>query len=818
MTKTVIIFYIFSFLTVKMFAQDTLLCKNKIFHFDTLIENATNPAEIQRYIDSSKYWFNFGKNKFSLNDTRLLKAKIYEQEGVKLLYDGHFVQAANKFTDALSWYKRINYEAGIASSYGNIGYAYSELGNYPLALEYYLKSIKISKKNSDAEKMAIQYNNMGEVYREIGRFDEAITYYKKSLQIYSVKRDTNSLAYLYNNLASVYKKQGRYKQALDNYNKALEIMQHYNDDRSSAVILSNIGAVYQDWKRNDLALNFFMQALAYDKKSGNKIGEAIRYNNLASAYSALNKTDSAIFYYNEAEKIFNYFNLQKYVATIKTNKAGLLINNSKYKQAIEILKESAEIFNNLKDKSNLARNYYKIAVAYEKTGNFNLFQNYLDKSIEIAKTVKLLPVLSDAYYLYAGEFAKKGLYMPAYLNLQKYLVIKDSLFSNENQKQINSFQVKYNTIAQENKIKLLENENKIKTLLTKKQEAEIRQQQIITWIVVLGLFGFVVFLVLLLKQYKAKKLAHDILMRQNNEIKRQKEELMIQRDIVIEQRDLISEQTKYLTDSIKYAEHIQQAVLPSKEQISALFKDYFLIYKPLDIISGDFYWVKQYNFQGNDYKIIVVADSTGHGVPGAFMSMLGLSSLNDIFNDFLKENTPAYILNTLREKVIFALNQYGKVGEAKDGMDVSVVIIDEKNKQLHFGGANHNLLLLSKREQITETFLPFKNAHSIHLYKFRGNKMPVGISSRVSQSFTDVSIPYEKGDIIYLKTDGYTDQFGGEKEKKFKNTRFYQLILNIQSSDINIHKKTIEQELENWMNTDKKYQQIDDILVFATKL
>jgi len=811
-------FILYVFFANSFFAQDTLLCKNKILYFDSLIDNETNIETIEKLLDSSKFYFNKAQDKFSRKDSKLLHAKIHEGEGVALLYKGKFVEAANKFTDALSLYKRINSQEGIASCYGNIGYAYSELGNYPLALEYYLKALDISKRKALVNKIAIQYNNIGEVYREIGRFDEAAKFYKKSLKIYQVKKDTNSLAYIYNNMASVYKRQGKYKQAPFSYNKALEIMQIYKDWRSSAIILSNIGAVYKDWNRQNLALDFFKQALNYDEKTGNIIGKAIRYNNIASVFSEIKMTDSAFFYYNKAEEIFNHFNLKKYEATIKTNKAGLLINSGKFDDAIKLLQQSANIFTEINDKNNLARTYLTISKAYKLANKFSSFQNNIEKSIKLAKEIKSLPILSEAYKLYANEYALKGIYMPAYKFLNQYIDIKDSIFSLENQKQINSFQVKYNTIAQENKIKLLENENKIKTLLTKKQEAELRQQRIITLVFIIGFIAFIVFLLLLWRQYKAKKIAHDILFRQNNEIKRQKEEIMIQRDIVIEQRDLITEQKQYLTDSIKYARHIQQAVLPSIEQISSIANEFLLIYKPLDIVSGDFYWVKSYNFNNHNYKVIVVADSTGHGVPGAFMSMLGLSSLNDIFNDALKENTPAYILNKMREKVISALNQYGKSGEAKDGMDMSIVIIDEQNKTLHFAGANHNLLILSKTEKIAESFIPFKSIKNTHLYKFRGNKMPVGISSKLHESFTNIKIPYSTGDIIYMKTDGYTDQFGGANGKKFKNTKFYQMLININSSDLKLHKKIIEEELDSWMTKEKIYTQIDDILVMAVKL
>ncbi len=816
--KQILLFFAL-FVTLYANAQDDIFYKNKVLHFDSLLKDQTNTDTIVKYIDSSKYWLNKGQTLLSNKDVNLLKAKILEWEGIVHLYKGKYVKASNTFTDALSLYRHINNKEGIASCYGNIGYAYSELNNYPLAIEYYLKALKLSKEISKPDMIATQYNNMGEIYRIIGRYDEAINLYKKCIKIYDVKKDTLSLAYIYNNLATVYKKQGKYNSALTYYNKALSIMQIKNDNRSIATILSNIGVVYQEWDRHKLSLDFFKKALKYDEKSNNIIGKAIRYNNIASSFEKLNMLDSALRYYDISYNIFSKYNLHNYAATIKTNKANLYIQNNNYSKAIKLLEESADIFKEIKNNSNLIKTYYKLAYTYYKQKKYSQVKTYLDKCISQAKEINNLSTLSDAYKLYADMYALQNNYANAYKYLLQFIDIKDSIFSNDNMKQINSFQVKYNTIAQENKIKLLENENKIKTLKTKKQEVEIQKQKIITYITIFGFVIIGIFLILILRQYKAKKRSHDILKRKNNEIKRQAEEIAIQRDLVIEQKDLITEQTKYLTDSINYARHIQQAVLPSKEQITELFKNHFIIYKPLDIISGDFYWVRSYEYNNKKYKAIVVADSTGHGVPGAFMSMLGLTSINDIFTDMLKENTPAYVLNNLRIKVISALNQYGKIGEAKDGMDVSIAIICEEDKTLQFSGANHDLLLLTKNEKNIYSNNIVRQKDGRYLYRFKGDRMPVGISNRLKNSFTSITINYSEGDIIYMKTDGYTDQFGGPNSKKFKSKKLYDLLIDISSDNIEQHKIILETELNKWMNYSNSHKnQIDDILFVGIKL
>jgi serine phosphatase RsbU (regulator of sigma subunit)/streptogramin lyase len=286
------------------------------------------------------------------------------------------------------------------------------------------------------------------------------------------------------------------------------------------------------------------------------------------------------------------------------------------------------------------------------------------------------------------------------------------------------------------------------------------------------------------------------------EIREQKEEVESQRDEIEAQKDEIQQQKEAITDSIEYAKRIQTATLPPDEELRYHFPKHFILYKPLDIVSGDFYWLTQ----KKEKIIIAVADCTGHGVPGAFMSMLGSAFLNEIVNNIKNTLQANLILNELREKVIFSLRQTGAVDEARDGMDISLVILDRDNMALQYAGA-HNPLYHLRNGKLTE---------------IKADMMPIGISSEAAKSFSNHEIGLRKDDLLYLFSDGYTDQLGGERRKRFTTSRFKQKLLEIQDRIMFDQRAILEQTLDEWMGLngayENKYEQIDDILVMGIRI
>ena len=283
-------------------------------------------------------------------------------------------------------------------------------------------------------------------------------------------------------------------------------------------------------------------------------------------------------------------------------------------------------------------------------------------------------------------------------------------------------------------------------------------------------------------------------------------EVVMQKDEIARQRDVVTYQKKEITDSIHYAERIQRAVLPDDNILKKQFSDYFVLFRPKDIVSGDFYWMSY----KNDHVVFTAADCTGHGVPGAFMSMLGVSFLNKIVNE-LGIVKPSDILNSLRSNIITALKQEGNFEGAKDGMDIALCSVDLKNRKLMFAGANNPLFLIRK------------NGEAYELMETTADKMPIGYHASM-ESFTNNEIDIVSGDTVYLFSDGFLDQFGGPEGRKFMKKRFKEMLVANQASDMASQRAAYNNIIEEWINhppPDPSLEalsgQIDDIIVIGVR-
>jgi len=299
------------------------------------------------------------------------------------------------------------------------------------------------------------------------------------------------------------------------------------------------------------------------------------------------------------------------------------------------------------------------------------------------------------------------------------------------------------------------------------------------------------------------KQQNEEILAQRDEIEIQRDKLILQNEEILFQRDEIGTQKKNITDSIFYASRIQTAVLPPEYQINESLPEHFILFKPKDIVSGDFYWFRKIE----NKVVLVAADSTGHGVPGAFMSMLGIAFLNEIINQ--QDEWEAHeLLNRLRQKVITSLHQTGKIGEAADGMDLSLCIIDQHTMQAQFAGANNSLYLIRNESDSPDEF-------QYTLMEFTADRMPIGIHIKAKISFETKKFNLLKNDAIYLFSDGYSDQFGGMNKKKFMAKNLKKLLLEIQQSSMEEQREILIKTHNDWKGN---IEQLDDILVLGIKL
>lgn len=296
----------------------------------------------------------------------------------------------------------------------------------------------------------------------------------------------------------------------------------------------------------------------------------------------------------------------------------------------------------------------------------------------------------------------------------------------------------------------------------------------------------------LVKKIKSLESAFE---QQNIHIKNQQEEIYKQLDSIKNQRNVIEYQKKELEDSINYAFRIQQAILPPANYINSILKDYFIFYMPKSIVSGDFYFVEQ----EKDYIIVAAVDCTGHGVPGAMMSVIGY----DLLHQAVKINhmtKPSEILSFVDEGVTNFLRQINDESGVHDGMDISIISIYKQLNLVEFAGAYHELYF----------------THKNNIYEIKGDKLPIGMNiDGVVDQYTNHGVQVSKGDMLYLFSDGYADQFGGVKNKKFKYKALKKLLLDINTQDTTDQKQILANALKDWQGSN---EQVDDILVIGIRI
>ena len=482
-----------------------------------------------------------------------------------------------------------------------------------------------------------------------------------------------------------------------------------------------------------------------------------------------------------------------------------------YKNAANYLLEADKYYEELKDNHSRTGTQKLLGQVYLGWKEYNKCEKHLNLALQFADTTKNLLSKIDVYATFSNLYDTIGNYKKALLYNQLYTQYKDSLYNSEKTKSINELQTKYETEKKEQEIELLNEKSK----LDKEKSAK---QNLIIFTLIGGILLVLVITVLFIRQNVERKKKNVVLLVKNAEIMQQKEEIIAQRDeiesqrdFVTNQRDLILHQKKEITDSIIYAERIQKAVLPSRQNFSDFLTDYFIYFNPKDVVSGDFYWISKIN----EYTIFAVADCTGHGVPGAFMSMLGGSFLNEIVRK--SEITQANnILDALRTNVIEALNQKGTFDDQFDGMDISICVINNKTLELEYSGANNPIYIATTVEKISsnEKIKIIAEDGNTKFLELKPDKMPIGHYVKMHK-FSNIKIQLQKDDIIYLFSDGYADQFGGEKGKKFRYKRFKNILFENRNLDMPEQHNLLKSTLVDWQ---RDFDQIDDIAVMGVKI
>ncbi|MBN2682859.1 MAG: tetratricopeptide repeat protein [Bacteroidales bacterium] len=632
--------------------------------------------------------------------------------------------------------------------------------------------LSVSIKNEREKAKALHNLGMVEFYKGL-RF-KAMDYFLEALKIFENIEDKNGIAKESNMLGLIYQEQEEFEKALEYFFVCLKIRKEQNDKDGIASINNNIGLVFKSSGELEKALEYFLKSLKTAQELGDKESLGLYYNNIGYIHWLRKNYSLALEYYLQSKKIREELNDLQGLTNVYTDLGNLFVAKEEFEKAEEFLVNSYKLAQQINIIHEIERAAKGLALLYEKTGDFENAYNYYQKHIRLRDSINDQKVAEKIVGLkMQGEFEK------------------------------------------EKKMKQLQQEK-----LDLEAKRKLEKERSIRNMFIVGALGFLIIAIIVYRNFRAKRKdnqllsqqkeeivkKNEILNQQNEEILAQRDEIEAQRDLATEQRDKISSQNREITDSILYAKKIQQALFVNGEEFSKILPKSFLFYKPRDIVSGDFYFAVK---KGNK-TILAVADCTGHGVPGAFMSVLGLSFLNDLVNEKGIER-PNVILNQLREMLIVALKQQDSLIEGstnnsvsiKDGMDMAVVCIDEKNKQLEYAGANSPLYFIRKGKTQIEIIKP--------------DNMPVGIYYGDVKSFSNNTVNISIGDTFYLFTDGFADQFGGPSPegKKFKYKMFRHLLSWLSTRKMVEQLPALETTLKEWQG---KHPQVDDILVLGFRI
>lgn len=544
--------------------------------------------------------------------------------------------------------------------------------------------------------------------------------------------------------------------------------------------------------------------------SGQK--KVILLSKLSSAYLKKNLKKS-IYYGEQGIKSAKKVNASKKTKAQIYNTLGSAYYFQKnYKESVKNYENELEIIEKGSNYRKIGRSYFNVAIIYEKLKKYKSSESNFKKSLLYAKRIKDVKLEANIYKALSENNEKQNDTDEALKNLKNYFKIKDKKFKNKTEillteleqnkseiqnladitkskeKKIDSLNLEKEMIEQiaEKDREIFANKEKIHKIETAKQKYRFS----ILIIVVLFLLIIVWFVIINIIQ---KRKANKLLITKNSEIKQQKEEIETQNNILNEHKSRIEESHKHITESITYAKRIQKALIRGEDILEENFSQHLIFFKPKDIVSGDFFWVKKIS----NFVAVVAADCTGHGVPGAFMSMLGISLLNQIVTS-RRLDSPGEILDALRNKIKTYLHQKGEYMESKDGMDMSFLLIDIDTLEAKYAGANNSIYVIRDKK----------------LIEYKPTRNPIGVHYKEVNFETQV-LKLKKDDSIYLFSDGYADQFGGKDYTKFKIKRFKQLLTDSAKVKMTEQKENLEKTLNNWKGDT---EQIDDILVMGIKI
>lgn len=667
-----------------------------------------------------------------------------------------------------------SHDTAIASAYLALGEALY-ISNFDTLLPLSEKAEEICTnglKNAQDRKVKVSFlktysgalNNIGYYYSAIGEAKTSLEYYFKALPVQQDIADYSGMSISYNNIAYVYENQGLIPEALRYYQASSDISEMIGDNNGWNISLNNLGILYKRQGDFDKSIELYEQSLALAKDEKNRRTIAIAYNNIGSVYYDKGDLEISHMYYQKSLSIRREIDDKRGVSNSYANIGKIDFEQGNLDQAEEHVRNAVKTAIELNDNPNRSQHSVLLAKILLKKGAVSEAKEIGEKAYQLAVDLGFPKYISEAAEVLSRIEQVRGNDSRALILYQDYIAMRDSILNTENQ-----------TIFAQNKARF--EYEKEKAIVDAKYAGSIllekeknQRQSIVIYVVIAGLILLALFLVFVFYRLRITKI-------QKTKITLQKKEIEVKR--------------KEILDSITYAKRIQSAILPPPGAFQQIFPKSFVLYTPKDIVAGDFYWVHSLP----DYFLFAAADCTGHGVPGAMVSVVCNNGLNRSVREYgLK--SPDAILNKTREIV---LDEFKKSMEkVNDGMDISLCAIDLKTRMLKFSGAYNPAYIIRNKA----------------LVEIKGDKQPVGLYEK-KFPFNLHEFQLQKEDMIYVFTDGFADQFGGPKGKKFKYKAFKELLIELSDSPAHVQKQELEERLLNWRG---KIDQVDDVCIIGVKI
>lgn len=688
-------------------------------------------------------------------------------------------------------------------------YYYSVKKNNDLAEYYLIEARQIAEKSHNPSIVIDAQNQLGVFYRNISQYSDALTYHEKALSLSNKIADTPRIVKTLNALGVVYRRIDNHASATEYHIKALKMAEELKDTFNISVACNSLGNIFSLNNRFDEALLYFNRSLTLSKSQRNLLGQAINYNNIGEVYEFKKDYVKANEYYQKSLVLNRQINSDKGIAICYNAIGKIELYRKNFDAAYNYFYKALGIDKRLGDKKYLADSYVNLAKALVYLKREKEALACLNQALNIAHEIRSIVHQQWAYETFSILFKESNRYDSALYYHYLADKFKDSVLNEKNTRHIATIQTIFETGQKENEIKLLTQQQEINRKELTRQRM-VRNTLIISLIMSIALI-FLIYVALRTKRIANRKLSiqKDEIYRANQELQNQKEEIELQKEEIEKNKAHIELKNKNLeeayqiienyigkiTDSIRYAEKIQKTVFPDINLVRTVFSDTFVLNRPKDIVSGDFYWF----YSKGSRSYFALADCTGHGVPGAFMSIIGIELLNQAVNQYQFERTDQilyFLNNELRRK----LRKNPDELILKDSMDIALCIYDSSNNELYYSGALIPIFIIADGQ----------------IQEIRPNHTSLGASTVIfDKNFEIKRYVLAKGAWIYLTSDGYLDQFGGESNRKFMRSRFTELLMQSCKLDGSSQKEILERTFNTWKG---KNEQIDDVLVWGLKV